>query len=75
MLSSDTTFSTEIFPFRHCPDENGNVSTKKKKKANEDGGDELDNVKTDGGLLENSRGKRLAISMVVEAWLSEKEEV
>ncbi|GKC99814.1 hypothetical protein Tco_1170089 [Tanacetum coccineum] len=68
MLSSDATYS------------NGD------KKTNEDEGDELDNIKTDGGLLEycecylkgdsgNSRGKRLAISMVVEAWLSEKEEV
>ncbi|GKB91720.1 hypothetical protein Tco_0963992 [Tanacetum coccineum] len=49
------------------------------KKTNEDGGDELDNVKTYGGCLkgdsENSGGKRLAISMVEEAWLSEKEDV
>nr|GEW70552.1 hypothetical protein [Tanacetum cinerariifolium] len=47
MLSSDATFSMEMFPFGHCPERNGNVSSK----INEDGGDELDNVKTGGGLL------------------------
>ncbi|GKA53196.1 hypothetical protein Tco_0746511 [Tanacetum coccineum] len=57
-----------------------------KKKTNEDRDDELDNVKTDEqshdevysclkGGSGNSRGKILAISMVEEAWLSEKEEV
>ncbi|GJY83333.1 hypothetical protein Tco_0496709 [Tanacetum coccineum] len=58
-----------------------------KKKTNKDRDDKLDNVKTDGeqshdevyGCLKcgsgNSRGRRLAISMVEEAWLSEKEEV
>ncbi|GKB44229.1 hypothetical protein Tco_0889171 [Tanacetum coccineum] len=57
------------------------------KKTNEDRDDKLDNVKTDGeqshdevyGCLKggsgNSGGRRLAISMVEEAWLSEKEEV
>ncbi|GKD50022.1 hypothetical protein Tco_1278998 [Tanacetum coccineum] len=58
-----------------------------KKKTNEDRDDELDNVKTDGeqshdevygclkGGSRNSGGKILAISMVEEAWLTEKEEV
>ncbi|GJW04713.1 hypothetical protein Tco_1563569 [Tanacetum coccineum] len=84
MLSSDATFSMEMFPFGHCPEGNGDVSSKK---TNEDRDDELDNVKTDGeqshdevyGCLKggsgNSGGKILAISMVEEAWLSEKEEV
>ncbi|GJT67032.1 hypothetical protein Tco_1018512 [Tanacetum coccineum] len=84
MLSSDATFSMEMFPFGHCPEGNGDVSSKK---TNEDRDDELDNVKTDGeqphdevyGCLKyvsgNSGGRRLAISMVEEAWLSEKEEV
>ncbi|GJV23666.1 hypothetical protein Tco_1376361 [Tanacetum coccineum] len=76
MLSSDATFSMEMFPFRHCPEGNGNVSLvcfvrqrKKeiKKRTNEDRDDELDNVKTDGGGSRNSGGKRLAISMVEEA--------
>ncbi|GJS71442.1 hypothetical protein Tco_0704283 [Tanacetum coccineum] len=47
------------------------------KEENKDRGDELDNVKKDGGCLqggsEDSGRKRLSISMVVEAWLSEKE--
>ncbi|GJZ15905.1 hypothetical protein Tco_0551582 [Tanacetum coccineum] len=45
MLSSDATFSMEMFLFGHCPEGNGDVSSN----TNEDGGDELDNVKTDGG--------------------------
>ncbi|GJZ92664.1 26S proteasome regulatory subunit 6A [Tanacetum coccineum] len=75
MLSSDATFSMEMFPFGHCPKGNGDVSSKK---TNEDRDDELDNVKTDEqsrdevyGYLKggsgNSGGKRLAISMVEEA--------
>ncbi|GJR08349.1 hypothetical protein Tco_0791001 [Tanacetum coccineum] len=83
MLSSDATFSMEMFPFGHCLEGNGDVSSKK----NEDRDDELDNVKTDGeqshgevydclkGGSGNSGGKILALSMVEEAWLSEKEEV
>ncbi|GKE89885.1 hypothetical protein Tco_1567360 [Tanacetum coccineum] len=27
MLSSDATFSMEMFPFGHCPEENGDVSS------------------------------------------------
>ncbi|GKA56036.1 hypothetical protein Tco_0755108 [Tanacetum coccineum] len=58
-----------------------------KEEKNEDRDDELDNVKTDGEQLHdevygclkggsrNSEGKRLSISMVEEAWLSEKEDV
>ncbi|GJV71795.1 hypothetical protein Tco_1491790 [Tanacetum coccineum] len=75
MLSSDATFSMEMFPFGHCPEGNGDVSSKK---TNEDRDDELDNVKTDEqshdevydclkGGSGNSGGKRLAISMVEEA--------
>ncbi|GJR81465.1 hypothetical protein Tco_0152250 [Tanacetum coccineum] len=67
MLSSDATFSMEMFPFGHCPEENGDVSSVcLKKKTNEDRDDELDNVKTDGCGGGNSGGKRLAISMVEE---------
>ncbi|GJV83493.1 hypothetical protein Tco_1523391 [Tanacetum coccineum] len=86
MLSSDATFSMEMFPFGYYPEGNGEVSSvcfvsennnnnnnNNKDEKNEDGGDELDNVKTDGGLL--NLGKGLAISMVDEAWLSEKKEV
>ncbi|GJU06742.1 hypothetical protein Tco_1123172 [Tanacetum coccineum] len=85
MLSSDATYSIEMFPFGHCPEGNGDVSSKKK--TNEDRDDELDNVKTDGeqshdevydclkGGSRNSGGKRLAIFMDEEAWLSEKKEV
>ncbi|GJT00512.1 hypothetical protein Tco_0821681 [Tanacetum coccineum] len=91
ILSSDATFSMEMFPFGHCPEGNGDVSSvcfvrennnsnnnnnnnnNNKDEKNKDGGDELDNVKTDGGLL--NLGKGLAISMVDEAWLSEKKEV
>ncbi|GKC53480.1 hypothetical protein Tco_1076225, partial [Tanacetum coccineum] len=64
MLSSDATFSIEMFPFGHCSEGNGDVSSvcfirennnnnnnKKKKKTNKDRDDELDNVKMDGGLL------------------------
>ncbi|GJW89961.1 hypothetical protein Tco_0167514 [Tanacetum coccineum] len=77
MLSSDATFSMEMFPFGHCPEGNGDISSVcfvcENNNNNNNRDDELDNVKMDGGLLD--RGKRLAISMVVEAWLSEKEEV
>nr|GEV09979.1 hypothetical protein [Tanacetum cinerariifolium] len=45
------------------------------KKTRKGEGDELDNVKMDGGGSGNSGGKRLVISMVEEAWLSEKEKV
>ncbi|GKE98586.1 hypothetical protein Tco_0021937 [Tanacetum coccineum] len=97
MLSSNATFSMEMFPFGHCPKGNGDVSlvcsvcennnNNNNNKINEDRDDDLENIKTDDeqshdevyGYLKggsgNSRGKRLAISMVVEAWLSEKEEV
>ncbi|GJW11076.1 putative reverse transcriptase domain-containing protein [Tanacetum coccineum] len=63
MLPSDATFSMEIFPFGHCPEGNGDVSSvcfvrennnnnnnNNTEEKNEDGGDELDNVNTDGGL-------------------------
>nr|GFA55855.1 hypothetical protein [Tanacetum cinerariifolium] len=78
-----TQLSMQMFPFGHCPEGSGDVSSvcfvherKKllKKKTNEDGCDELDDVKTDDGSRKGG-GKRLAISMVEEAWLSEKEEV
>ncbi|GJX35050.1 hypothetical protein Tco_0246607 [Tanacetum coccineum] len=91
MLSLDTTFSMDMFPFGHCPEGNGGVSSVcfvcENNNNKEFRDDELDNFKTDGeqshdevyGCLKsgsgNSRGKRLAISMVEEAWLSEKEEV
>ncbi|GKA83164.1 hypothetical protein Tco_0789912 [Tanacetum coccineum] len=86
MLSSNATFSMEMFPFGHCPKGNGDVSlvcsvrennnnNNNNNKTNEDRDDDLENIKTDDGGSGNSRGKRLAISMVVEAWLSEKEEV
>ncbi|GKD32135.1 hypothetical protein Tco_1242913 [Tanacetum coccineum] len=59
MLSSDATFSMEMFPFGHCPEGNGDVSSvcfvrednnnnNKEEKTNEYRDDELDNVKTDG---------------------------
>ncbi|GJQ89426.1 hypothetical protein Tco_0000565 [Tanacetum coccineum] len=59
MLSSVTTFSMDMFPFGNCPEGNGDVSSV------------YGCLKGDSG---NSREKRLAISMVKEAWLSEKEE-
>ncbi|GJY36078.1 retrovirus-related pol polyprotein from transposon TNT 1-94 [Tanacetum coccineum] len=59
MLSSVTTFSMYMFPFGNCPEGNGDVSSV------------YGCLKGDSG---NSREKRLAISMVKEAWLSEKEE-
>ncbi|GJT49609.1 hypothetical protein Tco_0975766 [Tanacetum coccineum] len=60
MLSSDATFSMEMFPFGHCPEGNGDVSsvcsvrennnnTNNNNKTNEDRDDDLDNVKTDDG--------------------------
>ncbi|GKF24576.1 hypothetical protein Tco_0076898 [Tanacetum coccineum] len=87
MLSSDATFSMDMFPFGHCPEGNGDVSSvcfvsennnNNKERTNEDRDDELDNVKTDEqshdeiydclkGGSGNSRGKRLANSMVEEA--------
>nr|GEY32924.1 hypothetical protein [Tanacetum cinerariifolium] len=86
-LSSCETFLMEMFPFEYCPEGNDDVSSvcfvrdrKKeiKQKTNENKENELDNIKTDGGYVkgcsENSGGKRLGISMVEEAWLSEKEE-
>ncbi|GKF44142.1 hypothetical protein Tco_0130694 [Tanacetum coccineum] len=66
MLSSDATFSMEMFPFGHCPDGNGDVSS-------EQSHDEVYGCLKGGS--KNSGAKRLAISMVEEAWLSEKEEV
>ncbi|GJT48802.1 hypothetical protein Tco_0974959 [Tanacetum coccineum] len=97
MLSSNATFSMEMFPFRYCPKGNGDVSlvysvrennnnNNNNNKTNDDRDDDLENIKTDDeqshdeaysylkGGSGNSRGKRLAISMVIEAWLSEKEE-
>nr|GEW69230.1 hypothetical protein [Tanacetum cinerariifolium] len=56
MSYSDATFLMDMFPFEHCPEGNGDVSSvcfvrerKKeiKKKTNEDESDGLDNVKTD----------------------------
>ncbi|GKC48004.1 hypothetical protein Tco_1065726 [Tanacetum coccineum] len=62
MLSSDATFSIEMFPFGHCLKGNVDVSS----------------VCFVYGCLkggsENCGGKILAIFMVEEAWLSEKEE-
>ncbi|GJZ92608.1 hypothetical protein Tco_0664673 [Tanacetum coccineum] len=58
LTSSGASFLMEMFPFGHCPEGNGDVSS--------------DCLKGDSG---DSGGKRLFISMVVEAWLSEKEEV
>nr|GEV57623.1 reverse transcriptase domain-containing protein [Tanacetum cinerariifolium] len=64
MLSSDVTFSMEMFSFGHCLEGNGDVSSmcfvhnnnnnnnnNNNKGKNEDRDDELDNVKTNGGLL------------------------
>ncbi|GKE42762.1 hypothetical protein Tco_1470046 [Tanacetum coccineum] len=75
MLSSDATFSMEMFPFGHCPEGNGDVSSvcfvsenNNKQSHNE----VYDCLKGGSG---NSGGKRLAISMVEEVWLSEKEDV
>nr|GEX81966.1 hypothetical protein [Tanacetum cinerariifolium] len=64
MLSSDATFSMEMLSFGHCPEEMVTYLRDH----------ELDNVKTGGGGSGNRGGKRLAISMVEGAWLSEKEE-
>nr|GEW66101.1 hypothetical protein [Tanacetum cinerariifolium] len=84
MLSLDATFSLEMFPLDIVSKETVTylrcVSYAKiiiiiRKKTNVDGDDEVDNVKTYGGSSGNSGGKRLAISMVEEAWLSEKEEM
>ncbi|GJW53702.1 hypothetical protein Tco_0097787 [Tanacetum coccineum] len=55
MLSSDATFSMELFPFVHCSEGNGDVSSvcsvcnnnNNNNKTNEDRDDDLDNVKTD----------------------------
>ncbi|GJZ18792.1 ribonuclease H-like domain-containing protein [Tanacetum coccineum] len=58
MLSSDATFSMEMFPFGHCPEEQSH--------------DEV-YVCLKGGSGD-SGGKRLSIFMVVEAWLSKKED-
>ncbi|GKA96067.1 hypothetical protein Tco_0818162 [Tanacetum coccineum] len=98
MLSSDATFSMEMFPFEHCPEGNGDVSSvcfirennnnnnnnnKRRKKTKEDRDEnKLDNVKQSHdevyGCLKggsgNSGGRRLAIYIVEEAWLNEKEE-
>ncbi|GJV97924.1 hypothetical protein Tco_1549501 [Tanacetum coccineum] len=76
----DATISMEMFPFGHCLEGNGDISSvcfvrEYNKGKNKDGGDELDNVKTDGGGSGNSGGKRLDISMVEEAWLSEKKKI
>ncbi|GKE88721.1 hypothetical protein Tco_1566196 [Tanacetum coccineum] len=57
MLSSDVTFSMEMFPFEHCPEGNGDVSSV---------------YGCHKGGSGNSGGRRLAIFMVEEAWLSEK---
>ncbi|GJW49036.1 hypothetical protein Tco_0080682 [Tanacetum coccineum] len=54
MLSSDATFSMEMFPFGHSPEGNGDVSSV------------YGCIKGGSG---NSGGKGLAISMVEEAWL------
>ncbi|GJW29202.1 hypothetical protein Tco_0046077 [Tanacetum coccineum] len=96
MLSLDATFSIEMFPFRHCPEGNGDVSSVCFVRENNNNNKEenkrrvrheLDNVKTGGeqshdevygclkGGSKNNERKILAISMVKEAWLSEKKEV
>ncbi|GJV63303.1 hypothetical protein Tco_1474131 [Tanacetum coccineum] len=79
MLSSDTTFSMEMYPFGHCPEGNGDISstdgglcTRVLRIFKEQSPDEVYDCIRGGSR--NSRGKRLTISMVEEAWLSEKEE-
>ncbi|GJS45274.1 reverse transcriptase domain-containing protein [Tanacetum coccineum] len=58
MLSSNATFSMEMFPFGHCPKGNGDVSlvcsvrennnnNNNNNKTNEDRDDDLENIKTD----------------------------
>nr|GFA41931.1 hypothetical protein [Tanacetum cinerariifolium] len=54
MLSSVATFPMEMFPFGHCPEGDGDVSSKR---TNEDRDDELDNVKTDGGAIDKQYSK------------------
>ncbi|GKC56605.1 hypothetical protein Tco_1084203 [Tanacetum coccineum] len=77
MLSSDATFSMEMFPFGHCPEGNGDVSSlcsssRALRIFIEQSYDEVYGCLK--GDSRNSGGKRLAISMVEEAWLSEKKE-
>ncbi|GKC23407.1 hypothetical protein Tco_1025557 [Tanacetum coccineum] len=60
MLSSDAS-RMEMFPFGHCPE------------GNEQSHDEVYGCVKGGSR--NSGGKRLAIFIVEEAWLSEKKEV
>ncbi|GJS20055.1 hypothetical protein Tco_0448687 [Tanacetum coccineum] len=60
MLSSNATFLMDMFPFGHCPEGNGDVSSvcsvrennnnnNNNNKTNEDRDDDLENVKTDDG--------------------------
>ncbi|GKB47101.1 hypothetical protein Tco_0897854 [Tanacetum coccineum] len=72
MLSSDATFSMEMFPFGHCLEGNGDVSSIDN--AHENNHTTGIRLSLKGGSG-NSGGKILAISMVEEAWLSEKEDV
>ncbi|GJU74077.1 hypothetical protein Tco_1265482 [Tanacetum coccineum] len=66
MLSSDATFSMEMFPFGHCPKEMVDVSSNNQN-------DRLFGCIKGGSR--NSGGKRLTISMVEEVWLSGKKEM
>ncbi|GKB39582.1 hypothetical protein Tco_0884524 [Tanacetum coccineum] len=76
MLSSVATILMEMFPFGHCPEGNGDVSSVSSRALRmfiEKSYDEVYGCLK--GDSENSEGKRLAISMVEETWLSEKEDV
>ncbi|GJW41560.1 hypothetical protein Tco_0067405 [Tanacetum coccineum] len=87
MDALDTLSRIKSISISHSNNAKNGVFIFHRKKTNEDRDDVLDNVKTDDeqshddvygclkGGSENSGGKRLAIFMVEEAWLSEKEEV
>ncbi|GJX85073.1 hypothetical protein Tco_0335847 [Tanacetum coccineum] len=75
MLSSHATLSMEKFPFGHCPEGNGDVSSLFSSIANVHRTITRRGIGCLKGSSENSGGKRSSISMIVEAWLSEKEEV
>ncbi|GKD34021.1 hypothetical protein Tco_1249530, partial [Tanacetum coccineum] len=68
-------FRMEMFPFGHYPKGNGDLSscTRALRIFIQQSHDEVYGCLKGGSG--NIGGKRLAISMVEEAWLSEKEEV
>ncbi|GKC35567.1 hypothetical protein Tco_1047951 [Tanacetum coccineum] len=72
MLSTDATFSMEIFPYGHCPEGNGDVSSALRIFIEQSHDEVYGCLKGGSG---NTGGKRLSISMVEDAWLREKEEV